>query len=91
MKWFIHLDNLRTTLPYREHLNWKKINLFTFSRHRTILDENIFHEMSKVTYPIKSFSVYVENLTDAGLKNLCAMGSALECLHLQYEYRLRTF
>ena len=91
MKWFIHLDNLRTTLPYREHLNWKKIDLFTFSRYRTILDESILHDMSKVNYPIKSFSIYVDNLTDAGLKNLCAMGSAIERLHLQYRYRLRTF
>lgn len=90
-RWYIQLDNLRDMLPYRDILNWKNIDLLPFTKHITTLDESILDQMSRVVYPLDSFSIYVVILTNEGIRNLCAMGSTIKSLELCYGWRLYIF
>lgn len=80
MKWGIYKGHLEKLLPFRDILNWKRIENKTsiFTKDETI------KLMSQVEYPLKVCSISVDNISEEVMKNLCAMGSTIEILKLSF-------
>ena len=66
------------------------MNLYLVSM-RSVWFGEIFGLMNKVTYPLKCLSVCVSELTEEGMRDLCAMGPTIESLELEYIERLESF
>lgn len=89
MKWLIHLSEILYLLPYRDKLFWKNLNLMLYPEAslNDVMDEVFLTEIGGLDYPIKSLVIYLINISEKGMKDLCTMGSVMEDLVLFYNSR----